>query len=236
MTLTASLVSQLRRDIVRGLNKPGQRLREKDLCKRYGVSRTPVREALKQLEKENLVKINPNAGASVVDLSIKDISDIYDVLIVLETAVTSLASIHASSEGIRRLEEYQFKMEKAAGQGNNDLVFELNLQFHLLINTLANNHYLAEIRENYRNLVDRFARFAAVIPGQVEATLEEHQRIIEAIKLHNPAMGEFVMNEHMMHSKKLLLGYIRDLYEKRDTSIEGNSKKVKRLRNDTITL
>jgi DNA-binding GntR family transcriptional regulator len=215
MKLTENVVLKLRHDIGMGVFKSGERLSEENLSKRYGVSRTPIREALTQLEKENLVKIIPNAGAKVVELSYKDVSDIYDVLIVLEGTASRLACSRITDSEIKKLEEYQFNMGKAAAEENIDLVFEMNLQFHWLITEFTNNPYLTEIRNNYRRLVDRFARFAPLIPDQLRATLEEHPQIIDAFKKRNSALAEFVMREHLENAKKFMLMYLQDLQDER---------------------
>jgi DNA-binding GntR family transcriptional regulator len=222
MTLAQTIVSNLRYAIISGEYKPGQHLKEEDICKRWNVSRTPVREALKQLEAENLIKISPNVGARVVDLSIKDVSDIYDMLIVLEATACRLACLQISTEQVNKLEEYQFMMDKAAGVDNIDLVFELNIQFHWLITESTRNPYLIEIRKNYRSLVDRFARLSPSIPGQLKATLDEHPGIIDAIRKRNPALAEFVMKGHMENAKKFLISYLRALQSEKDVS--GNIK------------
>ena len=82
----------------------------------YGVSRTPVREILKQLEKEGLVRISPNAGAGVADFSVTDVSNIYEIFITLEGAGARFACREASDGEIKKLEECQFMIEKAIGQ------------------------------------------------------------------------------------------------------------------------
>jgi dihydrolipoamide dehydrogenase len=105
-----------------------------------------------RLEREGLVTLIPNVGARVINLSYKDVSDIYDILIVLEATAARLACLKISDEQIRKLEECHFTMAKAAGKGNLDLVFEMNVQFHWLITESTRNPYLVEIRGAQRGL------------------------------------------------------------------------------------
>jgi DNA-binding GntR family transcriptional regulator len=214
MSIKASILRELRNAIARGEYRPGEHLTESSLSRRFNVSRTPVREALNQLEKEGFIKITPDVGAKVVELSLKDISDIYDMLIALEGLASRLATMQLTNEKIRKLEEYHVMMVKAAGERNLELIFELNIQFHWLITEATNNPYLIEVRTNLRKLVDRFASISHLIPGQYEATLTEHRKIIDAFKGQNPALADFSNREHLEGAKKRLLDYLREKQER----------------------
>lgn len=205
------ILRELRRAIVSGEYKPGEHLSEKSLSKRFGSSRTPIRETLQSLEKEGLVTISPNAGARVIKLSFKEVSDIYDMLIVLEGAACRLACSKISDAEISKLEEHHFMMVRASDQKNLIFTFELNLKFHWLITETTRNSYLIRVRENFRLLVDRFARYAPVISGQVEATFKEHPMIIDALKQRNAALAEFAARDHMENAKRFMLGYFQEI-------------------------
>lgn len=209
MTLKEKIVENLRNLIVEGEYRPGEHLTEIRLCERFGVSRTPVREALNQLEKEGFVTITPEAGARVIELTIRDISDIYDILIVLEELAGRLGTRAFDNQKIDKLEEYQLMMEKAAVEKNAELLYDLNNQFHWLITESSRNAYLIDIRDNFRGLVDRFARLNPHVPGQIESTLREHRQIISALKAHNPALTGFLIKEHLQGAKERLLAYLR---------------------------
>lgn len=105
--------------------KPGEHLKEADLSRRFNVSRTPIREALIQLEKEGFIKMTPEVGAKVVQLSQNDISNIYDILIVLEGLSSRLAYTRLKNEQIDKLEELHLMMVKALGE-KKILTFSLN--------------------------------------------------------------------------------------------------------------
>jgi DNA-binding GntR family transcriptional regulator len=209
MNLKEKIVTSLRNAILQGEYPPGEHLTELSLCNRFQVSRTPIREALQRLEKEGFVRITPAAGARVVKLSLKETFDIYDLLIILEGAACRLAASQISESQIRKLEEYDFLFEKAMVEENVELLFDLNARFHWLITEATKNSYLIDMRMNFRRLVDRIARIFPYVPGQCEETLTWHRKIISALKGRNPALGEFVMREHLENAKKNLFGHLQ---------------------------
>jgi DNA-binding GntR family transcriptional regulator len=210
MNLKEKTVAELRNSILKGEFGPGEHLREALLSARFKVSRTPIREALNQLEKEGFVKITPAAGARVVKLSLKDTLDIYDILIILEGAASRLACPLIQEDQLNKLEEYQLLFEKALKERNEDLLFDLNTQFHWSITEATRNSYLIEMRINFRRMVDRIARIFPHVPGQCEETLLWHRKIIDALKARNPALVEFVMREHLGNAKKKLAEYLEE--------------------------
>jgi DNA-binding GntR family transcriptional regulator len=210
MPLKETIITNLRNAIITGKYKPGERLTEENLCKQFGVSRTPIRETLQFLEKEGLLKIIPHAGARVIEFSTKDVSNIYDILIILEGSACRLACSHITLDQINKLKEYHFGVEKAAAQNNPELFFQLNQKFHWVITESTNNRFLMEMRANFRRLLNRFALLAPIIPGQINATLEEHPKIIDALVKSNPGLAEFVGKEHMENAKKFTLEYLKE--------------------------
>lgn len=210
MNLKERTIANLRNALLEGEFRPGEHLTEADLCARFQVSRTPVREALNQLEKEGFVKITPAAGARVVNLSMKDVLDLYDILIVLEGAASRLACPLIREEQLNKLEEYNLLFEKALMEKNGDLLFDLNTQFHWLITEATKNSYLIQMRTNFRRLVDRIARIFPHVPGQCDETILWHRKIIDALKARNPALAEFVMREHLGNAKKNLAEYLEE--------------------------
>ena len=208
MNLKEKITRELRSAIVNREYKPGERITEAALCERFKVSRTPIRESLNQLEKEGFIKIISGAGAKVVKLSLSEILDIYDILIILEGAAARLGCAKITNEQILKLEEYNYLFEKEKERHNPELLFELNSRFHWLITEATGNANLIEMRANFRLLVDRIARLFPTIPGQCEATLGEHKIIIDALKSKNPALAEFAMREHLEAAKRKLQEYL----------------------------
>jgi DNA-binding GntR family transcriptional regulator len=211
MALKKAIIRDLRNSIAGGALKPGQRITETAICRQYSISRTPVREILKELEREGLVRIIPNAGARVVDLSTKDVSDIYDMQIVLEGAGARFACEHVTDDQIKKLRECQFMMEEAIAQKNLDLVFELNYRFHMLLTEFTENPYLIEIRKNFAALMGRFGRLATYIPQHLDASLQEHPKMIDALTKRNGALAEFLAREHFARAKEYMSAYAENL-------------------------
>ncbi len=216
MGFKKTIIRDLRNNIADGSLRPGERITEAALCQRFSVSRTSAREVLKQLEKEGLVKIIPNAGARVVDLSTEDVSNIYEMQIVLEGASARFACEHITDQQIKKLRECQFMIEKAIAQRNPDLVFELNARFHMLLSRSTNNPYLVEIRKNFATLMSRFGRFATYIPRHLDASLRDHPKIIDALARRNGAMAEFLAREHFEKAKEYMSGYVQNVLTKSD--------------------
>jgi len=207
MSSKKDIVRELRNSIIKGEYKPGKRLTEISLSRRFNVSRTPIREALSWLQKEGFIEIIPAIGARVVKLSLKNVSDVYDILITLEGLASRLAANNLTNEQIDKLEEYHLMMMNALSKKNFDLTSELNIRFHRLIREATNNSYLVDLRINLRYLVDWFNSVFVFIHTQWEETLKEHRLIIDAFKTRNPALAEFVTREHFEGAKKRFLEY-----------------------------
>jgi DNA-binding GntR family transcriptional regulator len=208
MKLKEMIVTELRKAIIEGQFAPGDRLVEGELCSRYRVSRTPIREALNQLETEGLVAITPGAGARIARLSRKDLIDIYDLLIVLEGAASRLACDQITEGELAKLEEYLFLFGQAMQKNDHELIFQLNLRFHWLITEATKNRYLIEMRLNFRRLIDGISRLFPQIPQQCAASMAEHRAIIDGMKARNPSLAEFLMREHLEGAKRHLVDYL----------------------------
>ena len=215
MALKDQVIRDLRNDITLGKLIPGEHITEKSICLRFGVTRTPARDALKQLEKEGLVAIYPNIGARVADFSPKSISDLYDILSFLDGTAARLACSQVNEQEITKLKECQFMIEKAARERNIDLLFVLNKQFHMLIIEFTTNNYLIEVAKNLNALASRLALFVTYIPHFLKAVVEEHPRIVEAIISKNSGLAEYLAREHMETAKKIAMKNFQNLQKGR---------------------
>ena len=214
MSIKHAIIGELRNAICKGEYQPGQRVTESELARRFGVSRTPIREVLNQLEKEGFIHIVSNVGAEVAKLSLKDIADIHNIMGVLEGLASRLATQELSSENLGKLEEYQFLMIKAAEATNIELVFELNIEFHTLITEASRNDYLINTRNTFRNLFRGFASTLAFVPRQWQLTIDAHRKIIDAFKARNAPLAEFITREHIETAKILHLEFLTNTITK----------------------
>ena len=233
MAFKKTIIRDLRNNIADGTLRPGERITEAALCQRFSISRTSARDVLKQLEKEGVVKIIPNAGARVVDLSTEDVSNIYEMQIVLEGASARFACEHITDQEIKKLRECQFMIEKAIAQKNLDLVFELNTGFHMLLSEFSKNPYLVEIRKNFATLMSRFGRFATYIPRHLDASLQDHPKVIDALAKRNSAMAEFLAREHFEKAKEYMSDYVQNVLTKPDSHTGAAARHRSRARSNS---
>ncbi len=204
MNLKQKIIRELREAIINKIYNPGEHLTELALSKQFQVSRTPVREALNQLEKEGFIQIIPGIGAKVTKLSLEQVFSIYDVLIILEGASSNLACTKISDKQIAELEKCNKLFEEAIHQENLESLFELNARFHWLITEATQNSYLIEIRSNFRFRVDPIARIFPTMPNQCRRSLEEHGQILDALRARDPSLAESAMRNHLEEAKKAL--------------------------------
>ena len=181
----------LRTAILEGKLKSGQRLMEVQLAEQLGVSRTPIREAIRKLELEGLVIMLPRKGAYVADMSFKDLIDVLEIRASLEGLAASLASGRRRDEDIEGLEKLAREFEESVKSGDIEEVLKKDVEFHEYIFSLANNKKLYQI---INSLWEQVHRFRVTYVSDYEASLslvEEHNKIFEAIKEGNCELAWF---------------------------------------------
>ena len=176
------VVCEAIRDAIReGLLCPGERIMEITLAEQLGVSRTPVREALRKLELEGYVVMMPRRGTYVADMSVRDICEIFEIRTALESLSNGLAAEHITED---ELEHLQRLLVIIGGHINGRLV---------------------GIISNLRDQLTRFRTLSMSYPGRLEATLEEHRAIVEAIATGDSKAARKAAQRHMEHSQKTLM-------------------------------
>lgn len=187
----------LRTAILEGKLKSGQRLMEVQLAEQLGVSRTPIREAIRKLELEGLVIMLPRKGAYVADMSFKDLIDVLEIRASLEGLAASLASGRRRDEDIEGLEKLAREFEESVKSGDIEEVLKKDVEFHEYIFSLANNKKLHQI---INSLWEQVHRFRVTYVSDYEASLslvEEHNKIFEAIKEGNCELAQKYATEHI---------------------------------------
>ena len=172
--LSAGLYSELQKDILSGAIPDGSKLTEQVVCKRYNVSRTPVREAFRQLEADGLIENIPNRGAFVTGLTKRDISDLFDLRILFEVQAVEWAVKRMSSEEIDRLAE--------------SLEF---MEFYTLKEDVEKVHTYLKYSAPHKTYTEE----------SLKSILEEHKAIYDAFETRNAAAGRKAMEHHMEQSK-----------------------------------
>ena len=194
--LRSRVFSELEQNIITGKYKPGMALNEKQLCEQLGVSRTPLREALSQLELEGLVESTPNKGAVVLGVSPQDIADIYTIKLELEGLAAFLAAERITTEELTELEETVNMTEFYMGKGDVNKVVELDSRFHDIICKASKNRPLRSMMKNYHNFV-RMARTKSLAKRErISLMLSEHKKILAAITEGNSSLARELAVEH----------------------------------------
>ncbi len=188
---------ELRNLILTGQIKPGTRMMEIELAEDMGVSRTPIREAIRKLEKEGLVVIEPRKGAYASEVSIKDMEDILEVRANLEGLAACLAAERMTEQEKKTLHEIKEKFQVAVAEGNMADMIALDTKFHHLIVESSRNNHLIHMVEQLQELVLRFRYIYYKDFKRAEEMIPEHKRIFEAISNGNGANARFEAFNHI---------------------------------------
>lgn len=203
--LRQKIVEDLKKAIARGAFNPRQRLVEAQLCQRYKAGRSVVREALRYLEQDGFVKIIPNSGAIVTELSQKDAEQIYDLMGALEGLGMRVATPIINQKEVGKIEKLVKKMEAT---NNPFKFFQYNFEFHTYMDHLSGNDRLIKFMKNLRAQAHRISLRSFYNPGQIRASLIEHRKILDAIKEINPVKAEHLIRDHYLQSKNRLIKYM----------------------------
>jgi DNA-binding GntR family transcriptional regulator len=201
--LKDTVYQQLRDDIISGELLPGAVLREAELAPRFGVSKTPLRDALVRLQKDGFVTIPPYRSAVVVGYSRTDLREIYELRELLEGACARQAASYISADALAELARIvQASAECVAGgvviEGRAEELAELHDQFDLVMYAQSRNSRIAEMVGNIRGHIKRIGRLTAGIPGRLAKSVPEHQAIYEAIVQRDGAAAEALMRRHIL--------------------------------------
>lgn len=199
-SLRGRVFHQLRDDILSGKYKDGEELKEVAIGEELGVSRTPVREAFRQLELEGLIEIVPNKGAYVTGITAKDVQDIYAIRALLEGLVARWACEHITHEQIEVLEENIYLAKFHAAKGHHEKLAELDNQFHDILYAACNSKLLEHHLRDLHQYVIRIRRMTLSDKHRGDESTMEKEQLLEAIKANNPDLAEKVACQHMINA------------------------------------
>ncbi|MBO8434486.1 MAG: GntR family transcriptional regulator [Tyzzerella sp.] len=199
----------LRDAILTGKLQPGERLMENQLAEKLGVSRTPIREALRMLEIENLVKLVPRKGAQVLDMTEKDIINVLELRGALESLGVKLACKNMSEEDIEKLKLAEADVESALAGDDVEKMAEADQNFHDIIFNSTGNDKLIQIISNLDIQLYRYRLAHLRIKGQNQSIIkEQHTKIINAIENRLPKEGSEAANEHIKYHTEYTLSLL----------------------------
>jgi DNA-binding GntR family transcriptional regulator len=197
--------STIRNGIIEGRFAPDSRITEQEIAAESGVSRTPVREALRRLQAEGLLQFVPNQGAVVASWSARDIEEIFELRAMLESYVAALAAEHATAEQIERLAELaerQFVASARQGPTTLGTISSLNNQFHQILQEAAGSQRLDAILSNLIEVPLVSKTFDSYSPEQLIRSARHHQEIVIALQERDGASAAAVMRTHVLAARQ----------------------------------
>jgi GntR family transcriptional regulator, rspAB operon transcriptional repressor len=193
--------TEIRDRILRSEYRPGAALSEAQIAGSLLVSRTPVREALKQLEQEGLVRSVPQRGVFVTELTVSDIDEIFQIREQLESLAARIAAVRMSDDEIASLGDELRAAEAVADAGRLEDAFRADVSLHKQIIAVTRNRRLGQILSTLDNQVHRIRYLSPTTPGRLRATLAEHLEIVEALKARDPDVAGRVMIQHLRNAR-----------------------------------
>ena len=195
----------LRRAILKGELKPGERLMEIALADKLGVSRTPIREAIRKLELEGLVVMAPRKGAKVASITERDLNDLLEVRKGMEVLAISLACKRITGEELEKLESIERSFQSLIESGNLTELAEMDVKFHDTIYQATNNQRLVQLLNNLREQMYRY-RMEYLKDIAVRRTLaEEHKAICEALRGRDESKAQNYVSVHIDNQQKAIM-------------------------------
>jgi DNA-binding GntR family transcriptional regulator len=195
--LYEDVAEQLRQRIFRRELEPGSWIDEMKLAEHYGISRTPLREALKVLAAEGLVTMKVRRGAYVTEVSESDLRDVYHLLSLLESDAAGMAAHRITDEELRELQDLHEQLEVAAGETERFL--ELNERFHIRLLQIAGNRWRNQMVADLRKVMKLNRHNSLLKSGRIQESIREHRAILKALARRDAASSAEKMQLHFRH-------------------------------------
>lgn len=183
---------------------PGSWVDEQALADEFGISRTPMREALKVLAAEGLVVLKPRRGCYVAELSEQDLDEVFPVMALLEGRAALEAAGKASDADLARLAALHAELERHAAAADADRFFAVNDAFHAALQEIAGNRWLQHLIDDTRKMIKLTRRHSLLVEGRLDQSLAEHRQILEALQARNPERAARAMHDHLLSGREAL--------------------------------
>ncbi len=204
-TLRERILETIRDAILKGNLKPGEKVAEPELAERFGISRTPIREAFRQLESEGYLTVIPRKGAVVAALSERDVQEFYAIKSILEGYAAALAAANLSDKEIERLESVNDKLRKIAEERDVKSFYRVHNEFHEIFLRAADNHKLHELINQLGMKFNRLRMASLSVDGRMQISVEEHDRLLEAFRKKDGEAAERLVKKTASIGSKVLL-------------------------------
>jgi len=203
--LYSQVADLVRKRIFQQELRPGDRIDEVVLAEELGVSRTPVREALKILDADGLVTLEPRRGCRVRVLDHKDLEQLFPVMAVLEGLIAGEAVKRTDQRELQNLERIHQNLEDAAADGDIDRYYEHNYEFHTRLQEVCGNPYLQRVAADLRRILILARHRQLKAPGRLQDSLQEHRDLMEAFRKGDAEAADAQMKHHLLEQGKTLM-------------------------------
>ena len=191
-----------------GALAPGTPLREDVLTRTYGVSRTPVREALQRLAHDGLLERTSSQRIAVRRLTADQVRDVYPVIAVLEGLGARLAAKNITEKEMTEIDGLHQAMIEGAARGDREVIQRSNVQLHSVVLRATGNEVLVQEVNRFRAITERFRSVVLILPQRPNRSIQDHQELIEALRARDGARAEIIMRKHVTSAEELLLSVL----------------------------
>jgi DNA-binding GntR family transcriptional regulator len=205
LTLRERIVEFIKDAVISGKLKPGERVPEQEIAKNFGISRTPIREAFRQLESEGFITVIPRKGAVVSPITGKDVKDFYTIKSLLEGYAAKMACPKFTEKEIKRLESLNQQMSRCAENGDVKTFFKHDDQFHDTFLKACGNDKLCLLVHQLVQQFERFRVTALTLEGRMEVSVKQHEEIITAFRKGDRELVEKLVRANAEMSAEFLV-------------------------------
>jgi DNA-binding GntR family transcriptional regulator len=202
--LYEDVADRLREQIFSKELEPGSWLDEQSLAAQFGISRTPMREAIKVLASEGLITIKMRRGAYVTEVARQDLEQIFSILSLLEGQAAKEASSKATEAQLNLLDDLHHRLEKAAADRDLEQFFDINVKFHELIQEIAGNKWMNSVIADLRKVLKLHRRDSLTSTGRLQNSLVEHREILGSLLKRDEQAAELAMQKHLARGLEAL--------------------------------
>jgi len=204
-TLREKILETIREAILKGNLKPGEKVAEPELAERFGISRTPIREAFRQLESEGYLTVIPRKGAVVAALSEQDVQEYYAIKSILEGYAAELAADKLTEKELEKLEAINEKLKQLAEEGDVKNFYRVHNEFHELFLKASGNNKLVELIQQLGMKFNRLRMASLSVNGRMHISVAEHEKLLAAFRKHDGQTAENLVKKTAAIGGKVLL-------------------------------
>lgn len=204
------VVEHLRNFITEGVLAPGKKLNERELCETLGISRTPLREALKVLAVEGLIEINPNRGATVARMSELEIRETFELMSGIEAFAGELACDRITAEELDEIKALHYAMVVSKNQNDLPGYYQRNRAIHDLINQAARNSALRQVYLSLNRRIHALRFLSNQQAPKWERALHDHEEMIEALETRDGKRLSSILRHHLLEKRDAIMLIVRD--------------------------